>query len=120
MAFIARSLNSKYYRFDLTCINDQLQYTIYHYKDHDKYDWHCDTGANCNSTRKLSLVLLLSDPEEYQGGNLELLMDKTPVSLRPKKGTVIAFPSFRLHRVTPVTGGTRRSLVTWVTGPPFR
>jgi PKHD-type hydroxylase len=120
MAFIARNLNSKYYRFDLTHIVDNIQYTMYNYKDQGKYDWHCDSGANCFAPRKLSLVLMLTDPEEYQGGCLELFAEKDPISLRPKKGTVIAFPSFRLHRVTQVTGGERKSLVTWVAGPPFR
>jgi PKHD-type hydroxylase len=36
------------------------------------------------------------------------------------RGTVIAFPSYVLHRVTPIIAGTRKSLVVWITGPKFR
>jgi PKHD-type hydroxylase len=71
--------------------------------------------------RKLSISIQLTDPEEYEGGELKLydgeeegvLMDKT-------QGTLIIFPSYVLHEVMPVTKGTRNSLVTWVTGKQFK
>ena len=76
------------------------------------------------------MVLQLSDPSEYEGGQLELKeskKDKNSVSISEqdqkdimKKGSIIVFPSFFTHRVTPVTKGTRMSLVAWVSGPLFR
>jgi PKHD-type hydroxylase len=70
--------------------------------------------------RKLSISIQLTNPDEYEGGELYLyqsdkgeLMDKT-------QGTLIMFPSYVLHEVMPVTKGTRNSLVTWVTGKQFK
>lgn len=84
----------------------------------DYYDWHIDLGPGKNSTRKLSLSLQLSDAGEYEGGDLEFMNvgQKTSREI----GTLITFPAFLTHRVTPVTRGTRRSLVAWISGDPFR
>jgi PKHD-type hydroxylase len=70
--------------------------------------------------RKLSVVLQLSDPSEYEGGDLEIMNCSEPTQVKKEKGLVTAFPSFMLHRVTPVTKGIRRTLVVWLTGPRFR
>lgn len=81
------------------------------------YKWHDDTDplAMLPTERKLTVVCLLSDPTEFEGGQLEIMgMDK-PVPL--KRGSVIVFPSMLAHRVTEVTNGTRRSLACWVRGP---
>jgi hypothetical protein len=77
--------------------------------------------------RKLSITLNLSVPEDYVGGNLKfdfgpLAGDKryhTCEEIRPQ-GSIIVFPSYQYHTVTPVTSGTRYSLVTWILGKPFR
>jgi PKHD-type hydroxylase len=68
--------------------------------------------------RKLSAVVALND--DYEGGVFETLDSDTPRSYDLKKGEMIMFPSFLMHRVTPVTKGIRRSLVIWVEGPNFR
>jgi PKHD-type hydroxylase len=73
-----------------------------------------------NSPRKLSMVLQLSDPSEYDGGDLEFYVQSEPIKAEKKKGIVYVFPSWVLHRVTPVTRGTRRSLVMWIAGPKFK
>jgi PKHD-type hydroxylase len=66
------------------------------------------------------MVLQLSDPSEYEGGNLEILSSQGEVlTVDKKKGFLAMFPSFKTHRVTPVTSGTRKSLVVWATGPAF-
>lgn len=111
------------------------------------YGWHCDSWdqpysrpQNADGTwpmdhgkiRKLSVTISLCDPSEYVGGNLEFdfrnSMDtewkkgkttKECVEIRPR-GSIIVFPSFVWHRVTPVTKGTRYSLVIWTLGYPFR
>jgi PKHD-type hydroxylase len=74
------------------------------------------------SVRKLSISIQLTNPEEYEGGELKLYdgdEDKTNV-MDKTQGTLIIFPSYVLHEVMPVTKGTRNSLVAWVTGPQFK
>jgi len=109
--------NEDFYNFKLTEITEQIQYTVYNSDDQGHYDWHLDMGPD-KARRKLSLVCQLSDPSEYEGGELQINTGKIIVPEK-EKGTIIIFPSFLLHRVTPVTKGTRRSLVLWVEGPAF-
>lgn len=111
--------NDTYFKFDLSEI-EHLQYTRYCVNDY--YDWHKDMlyqepGRNI---RKLSFSLFLDDPEDYEGGNLELMLGKTPIVVEPSRGKIVFFPGYILHRVTPVTRGMRRSLVGWVKGPGWR
>lgn len=82
------------------------------------YDWHADVGRNISSTRKLSVSVQLSEPTEYEGGDLEFMINRSMKAPR-EKGTVILFPSYIIHKVNKVTKGTRRSLVLWFCGPPF-
>jgi PKHD-type hydroxylase len=119
MAFLARSINSDFYRFNLYGFVEDMQYTIYTGDEESHYTWHIDAGKNTDCARKLSLVLQLSDPEEYEGGDLEILTGPQPLTVDKEKGMLAAFPSYVLHRVTPVTKGMRRSLVVWVAGPDF-
>jgi PKHD-type hydroxylase len=80
--------------------------------------------------RKLSVSVQLSHGTDYEGGDMEftdLPLDQSHKELNiwtnkefRKKGTVIVFPSFIRHRVTPVTEGTRYSAVAWINGPPLR
>ena len=72
------------------------------------------------SNRKLSCVIQLSDPNDYEGGDLQLNNGSGVVTIEKKKGRVVFFSSFVLHRVTPVTNGTRISLVTWLSGRNLR
>lgn len=121
LANIVRHLNGKYYGFELYGFHDDLQYTVYNGSDNDHYTWHLDNGGKTDAPpRKLSVVLQLSDPNEYAGGELEVFVKANPMRTKKQKGLVVAFPSFTLHRVTPVTSGVRRTLVAWVCGPAFR
>jgi len=71
-------------------------------------------------TRKLSMSLLLNEPGvDFEGGELQFQVGTVPDTPDTPKGRIIAFPSFMLHRVAPLTRGVRRSLVVWVTGPKF-
>ena len=115
---ITLNLNERFFKFDLFGINEGFQFTNYEAPS-GKYGKHVDRGMNI-PVRKLSISIQLTNPEEYEGGELYLyttdegdLMDKT-------QGTLILFPSYVLHEVTPVTKGTRNSLVTWVTGKQFK
>ena len=77
--------------------------------------------------RKLSMTLNLSDPSDYEGGYLMFdLGEHQPDSKNnkmeeiKKRGSLIIFPSFLYHQVSPVTKGTRHSLVCWILGAPFK
>lgn len=102
-----------------------IQFTKYDSSDEGFYDWHNDVLWESHSCfhRKLSMSIQLSDPSEYEGGDLEIqplhLGPPDPTTLR-KQGNVIIFPSFLKHRVTPVTKGTRYSMVAWMEGPKWR
>jgi PKHD-type hydroxylase len=72
------------------------------------------------NTRKISITVQLSDPNDYEGGVLELNVGNTIVQMPKEKGCAVLFPSYILHRVTPVTKGIRKSLVLWVGGTTFK
>jgi len=120
MGHIASSLNAQYYRFDLTGFGEALQLTNYDQSEQGMYGWHVDYGGKVSPSRKLSLVLQLTDPSQYEGGNLQVHAGGQPVNVRKQRGLVAAFPSYVLHQVTPVTSGNRQSLVAWVSGPAFK
>lgn len=124
---LARRVN-RTYGFDLTGFGEDLQYTVYD-EPGAFYTWHQDGLASEVSSRKLALVVQLSDPDSYEGCDLELfdtVADLTAdeqaeaAAERRGLGTVVAFPAFEYHRVTPLQAGVRRSLVVWISGPPFR
>lgn len=121
MLKFAKRSNRNNFGFDLTSMNE-VQFTEYHGTDNGKYDWHYDTYFENPSPydRKLSVVIQLSDPREYEGGSFEFFGMQSPQEEFTRKGSVLVFPSFYFHRVLPVTSGTRYSLVTWVEGPKFR
>jgi PKHD-type hydroxylase len=122
LGYVVSSLNSQYFRFDLRGFGEQIQLTNYDYSEHGMYGWHVDMILNTQSPcRKLSLVLQLSDPVEYEGGVLELQPhNKDAIKMRKQRGLIVVFPSWTLHQVTPVTQGNRQSLVAWITGPAFK
>jgi len=116
---IIANLNANYYQYDITGFGEKLQLANYDSSDKGTYGWHVDVGGGSVS-RKLSLSLQLSDPSEYEGGELEIRDGPTPSQILKKRGYICVFPSFIQHRVTPVTQGSRQSLVVWASGPPFR
>jgi PKHD-type hydroxylase len=120
LAFVGRQLNGKFYDFDLHGFVEPMQYTVYT-SENAHYSWHMDKGNLNSAPRKLSMVIQLSDPTEYEGGDLELMTGADNVStVERKKGLIVSFPSWIMHRVTPVTAGTRKSLVCWVAGNKFK
>lgn len=118
LAFVASRLNADYFNFELIGFGEPFQLTNYHAARQGTYTWHQDFGSRVS--RKLSLVLQLSDPNEYEGGELQLLTSKEPTSIQKQRGLIVAFPSWTVHQVTPVTKGTRQTLVTWISGPAFK
>jgi PKHD-type hydroxylase len=119
LAHIASSLNAEYFGFELTGLGEALQLTNYHEARQGMYTWHQDFGGP-GISRKLSMVLQLSDPKEYEGGELQILNKREPTSIPKKRGLITVFPAWTLHQVTPVVKGTRQTLVTWVSGPSFK
>ena len=104
-----------------------VQYTEYDSANKGQYNSHLDTVVGMNldnpfSDRKLSLVLQLTDENSYEGG--DLLFDiHNNIDNKPNfrsQGTLIAFPSWLSHRVTPVIAGKRNSLVAWLEGPHWK
>lgn len=121
LAEFVKKINEQYFRFELTGFATQLQYLVYDGTQQDHIDWHTDSPSpNPDSLpRKLNCILQLSDPMDYEGGELWVNGQRREV-LRKQKGLMHIFPSYTLHKVTPVTAGTRRSLLAWITGPEFR
>jgi len=112
--------NRELWEYDLTYLKG-IQIT--NYEEGDKYNWHCDYGTepDTNHTRKLSATLLITDPESFEGGDLEFIDYHGNFITAPKtKGTLIVFDSRIPHRVTPVTKGKRTSLVAWMLGPKLK
>ena len=117
--------------------SEASQFTIYTKGMH--YNWHIDSlpgpyteeGPFQGKIRKLTSVLVLSDPKEYQGGELEFQFHAEDPQFNKKrqirvakevapKGSIIVFPSFVWHRVKPVTKGVRYTMPTWHIGYPFK
>lgn len=105
--------------FDLYSIKDSIQYTEY-YEGGGHYNWHMDTGPSPINNRKISITIQLSSPDEYEGGNLDIWTGNGIQTCPKQKGVAILFPSYMLHRITPVSSGIRKSLVLWVGGSPYR
>jgi len=118
IAAVINEMNGRFFGFDLQTMEQGLQFTRYQAPG-EHYEWHIDRGMN-TGTRKLSLSVQLTDPDEYEGGDLELWFGGEPVKASRERGMITLFPSYALHRVTPVTSGVRYSLVCWVSGPPFK
>ena len=92
---------------------------IYRYEVGDFFDWHMDLGDGEIAKRKLTTLVQLSDPADYEGGELELFCNQPHTASR-KRGTLLIYPSYIMHRVTPITRGLRFSMGGEVVGPPFR
>jgi PKHD-type hydroxylase len=122
LANIVAEVNRKFFHFDLTGFHEPMQLGVYKADDNGHYDWHVDASVmDSGVPRKLSMVMLLSDPSEFEGGEFQVKTTSDDVqTLEIKKGRAWFFPSYILHRVTPVTKGVRKSLVLWVGGPQFK
>lgn len=100
---------------------DAFQYTVYDASRKQHYDWHTDSHFEyMERERKFSAVVMLTGPDEYEGGELEVIHrgnPNDPYRAKPEKGDVIFFASWMSHKVHPVLSGTRKSLVCWITGP---
>lgn len=110
---------AKLYQFEIDGKSELAQVAIYDEADEGFYTWHSDTSPAI-MTRKISISVPLSSPDEYEGGAFQFFMDGEPRDIPQAKGAMISFPSYEQHRVTPVTRGRRYSLVVWLSGPSWR
>ena len=135
--------NRENFLYDLRCIdNEQIQYT--RYSKGEFYNWHNDGGLlsqnkpetignrlesrkddylneNTELVIKLSFSMQLSSPDDYEGGNLQLIDENGNNHIAPRQhGSIILFDSRTKHRVNKVTSGVRKSLVGWVVGPRWK
>jgi PKHD-type hydroxylase len=113
-------VNRNHFGYEGMTITEPAQFT--EYPKGGFYDWHMDAEVNCQyepPIRKISMTILLSDPSEFVGGDLEFMTEgnKPPQLLQ---GQAIFFCSLIRHRVAKVKKGIRRSLVMWFGGPPFK
>jgi len=114
-----QKVNLNHFGFGDVQITEQAQFT--EYPEGGFYDWHmdCDIAmAHEPPVRKISMTLLLSPENQFEGGDLELMAPGKCAKL--KQGHAITFASFINHRVAPVTRGVRQSLVMWFGGKPFQ
>lgn len=115
-------INFDKFQMDLSRF-DGFQYGRYEAGGH--YDWHIDTVNEPphGLFRKLSLSLMLTEPDAYEGGELLLATGgnwENAHSLKPSKGDLAVFYSHVPHKVSPVTSGERITLVTWALGPKLK
>jgi PKHD-type hydroxylase len=121
MMDLVAEVNRSTFDYVLGGFDEALQLTRYRAEALGHYGWHSDRGGTgLAQYRKLTVVVQLSVPESYEGGDLQLNVTGHAETMPRTRGAAIAFPSYVLHRVTPVTFGARHSLVTWVHGPSFR
>jgi PKHD-type hydroxylase len=121
-ALAAVRVNQQFWGFDLSGITTpSLQLVRYRKGQH--HAWHRDGCDGPFSTRKLSITVQICSPKDYTGGELQFFEREEPTRIPPaqlEQGTIIVFPSYLLHRVTPVATGTRHALVVWIDGPPYK
>ena len=115
------SLNNKFWKYDL--VYDCFEFQLIKYDIGGNYNWHCDYGTakRPGLIRKLSMSIQLTPPEEYHGGELQVVnYGNHTVTIPNTLGTVVVFDSKLPHKVWPVVWGQRLSLVGWANGPRFR
>jgi PKHD-type hydroxylase len=118
---LVNNINADFFKFDLNYI-ETLQFAFYDSKENNFYGKHVDQQVNYKKHmyRKLSFAIQLNDPSEYTGGEFITHLSNTPDVAQKQLGRGYFFPSFLLHEVTPVTSGSRYSLVGWVNGPYWK
>ena len=128
------------WNFDIEHSED-IQFT--EYKKGGYYTWHSDGGSDTHSSyskencewesyhgkvRKLSMTVNLSHEDDYDGGDFLIKMmtnrngEEQILNIKEAnaRGSIIVFPSFYHHKISPITKGVRNSLVMWSLGKPFR
>ena len=114
--------NKQTWNFNITGFYEDIQYSIYDNKEEGShYTWHMDIGSEYPMNyRKISVSIQMSLEEEYEGAELQLNQGAGEITATKEIGSALVFPSYMLHRVTPIIKGKRESLQLWVSGIPFQ
>jgi len=114
--------NKSYFGFDLFEISkySKVNYNVYNGNEHGQYTWHSDAEFNQCYDLKLTAILNLST-DLFSGGDLALFLSGECVINEFKNpGSLLIFPSWTQHTVTPVTAGVRKTLSFWAAGPNWK
>lgn len=106
-------------RYDIASVPEEIQLARYDAGESGFFTWHADTVPS-DMTRKISISIPLNEPSEYEGGIFEINQGSGVAQVPQEPGVPIIFPSWLIHRVTPVTRGARYSMVAWIRGPNWR
>lgn len=118
-AFYVSQVNYDHFMYDIDGF-DTFQFTKYSTEEH--YDWHIDLMMGSpyfEWERKISASIMLTDPSDYGGGEIEIVAQGNfngSVKEKPNKGDIVFFASWMPHKVHPVTSGIRKTLVAWIMG----
>ena len=116
---ITKQANDEIYDFRLLGIIDQDFPQIYRYEEGDYYDYHIDISPMA-TTRKISFIINLSDPDTYEGGEIEFLNTDTSGSGLDEQGSILIFPSFLPYKISEVTNGRKDIIMGCIHGAVFR
>lgn len=119
ISMVLELANLKHYKYKVNSL-DKLR--LLKYGVGGRYEWHTDLGSGDYSNRKLTAIVQLSNEQDYEGGDLEFGLTQEDGSLikgNRKQGTILVFPSFLSHRISPLTKGKRYSILTWLEGDTF-
>lgn len=121
----AALMNEEHFDVNIIGILDGISYMRYEADEtggvrHGKFGWHSDIGEGYTNMRKLSMVIGLSDHNQYEGGELKIFVNGEINLGKIRRGQVIMFPSYVQHCVMPVTKGVRETLVAFISGPRYR
>ena len=98
-------VNDSVFHFDVDGCDDELK--LIEYTKGGFYGWHTDFNAGSCSNRKIVGIVQLTDPSEYEGGDVQFgIQDKDTkewYTMNKLKGSLTLFPAFLCHNVTPVT-----------------
>lgn len=116
---VTKSANSEIYDFNLLGIIDQDFPQVFKYSEGDFYDMHIDINS-MSVSRKITFLINLSDPKDYEGGQLEFLNIDIDPEITNEQGTCMIFPSYTPYKISPISKGTKYVLVGHVHGALFK
>lgn len=116
---VTKKANDEIYDFNLLGIIDQDFPQVFKYSEKEYYDWHFDLNIMMPS-RKITFIINLTDPAEYQGGAIEFLNIDTADSNIDEQGSCLIFPSYIPYRINPIKKGIKHILVGHIHGALFK
>lgn len=116
LALTASNANTYWWGYDIYHLSAM---ELLHYTPGGHYVEHMDWGPG-HQTRKISVIAILSDPDDYEGGELFINRGGEKIRVPNDRGNIIVFPSWLLHGVSPITKGDRWVVTGWIQGPAFK